>query len=40
MIVAESEHDGFHGNNERVNVEAFKRGVSDHLAISQEVVYE
>jgi acetylornithine deacetylase/succinyl-diaminopimelate desuccinylase-like protein len=40
MIVPQSEHDGFHGNDERVNVEAFKRGVTDHLAIIQAVVYD
>ncbi len=40
MIVAESEHDGFHGNNERVNIEAFKRGMSNDLAIIREVVYD
>ena len=40
MIVPESEHVGFHGNDERVNVEAFKRGVTDHLAIIQAVVYD
>jgi len=28
-----------HGNDERVNVEAFKRGVLDHLAIIEAVVF-
>ncbi len=40
MIVPESDTAGFHGNDERVHVEAFKRGVSDHLAIIQAVVYD
>jgi hypothetical protein len=30
---------GFHGNDERSNVEAFRRGVSDYLAIIRAVVY-
>jgi acetylornithine deacetylase/succinyl-diaminopimelate desuccinylase-like protein len=40
IIVPEVEFIRIHGNNERVNVEAFKRGVVDHLAIIGAVVYE
>ena len=40
IIVPESEFARIHGNDERVNVEAFRRGVSDHLAIIQTVVYD
>ncbi|MDX1405361.1 MAG: M20/M25/M40 family metallo-hydrolase [Woeseiaceae bacterium] len=40
MLVDSGEYGGFHGNDERVNVEAFKRGVSDHLAIIQDAVYD
>ena len=40
IILPESEYSRIHGNDERVNVQAFKRGVSDHLAIIQEVVYD
>lgn len=39
-VVPESEKDRMHGNDERINVEAFKRGVSDHLVIIQTVVYD
>jgi len=40
IIVPEIEFIRIHGNDERVNVEAFKRGVIDHLAIIGAVVYE
>ena len=40
IIVDEQEWSRFHGNDERVSVDAFKRGVSDHLAIIRAVVYE
>lgn len=39
-IVPESEFSRIHGNDERISVEAFRRGVSDHLAIIQAVVYD
>lgn len=39
-VVPESEFSRIHGNDERVNVEAFKRGVIDHLAIIAAVVYD
>ena len=40
IVVPESEFTRIHGNDERVNIEAFKRGVSDHLAIIEAVVYD
>ena len=40
IVVPESEWDGVHGNDERINVDAFRRGVSDHLAIIGAVVYD
>jgi acetylornithine deacetylase/succinyl-diaminopimelate desuccinylase-like protein len=40
LVISGQEMSGIHGNDERVNVEAFKRGVSDHLAIIQAVVYD
>jgi len=40
IVVDEQEWSRFHGNDERVSVDAFKRGVSDHLAIIRAVVYE
>jgi len=40
IVVPESEFTRIHGNDERVNIAAFKRGVSDHLAIIEAVVYE
>jgi len=40
IVVPEAEGVRIHGNDERVSVSAFKRGVSDHLAIIQSVVYE
>ncbi len=40
IVVPESEFSRIHGNDERVSVDAFKRGVSDHLAIIETVVYE
>lgn len=39
IVVPEEEFARIHGNDERVNVDAFKRGVSDHLAIVRAVVY-
>jgi acetylornithine deacetylase/succinyl-diaminopimelate desuccinylase-like protein len=38
IVVPEIEFVRIHGNDERVNVEAFKRSVSDHLAIIGAVV--
>jgi acetylornithine deacetylase/succinyl-diaminopimelate desuccinylase-like protein len=40
MVVPESEFSRIHGNDERVDVAAFKRGVVDHLAIIATVVYD
>jgi acetylornithine deacetylase/succinyl-diaminopimelate desuccinylase-like protein len=40
VIVPEAEFSRIHGNDERVNVEAFKRGVTDHLAIINAVVID
>ena len=40
IVVQESEWSRIHGNDERVNVEAFKRGVSDHFGIISSVVYD
>lgn len=40
IVVPEAEFSRIHGNDERVNVEAFKRGVIDHLAIIGAVVYD
>jgi acetylornithine deacetylase/succinyl-diaminopimelate desuccinylase-like protein len=40
IVVPEVEFSRIHGNDERVSVEAFMRGVSDHLAIIGAVVYE
>jgi len=40
VVVPESEWGGVHGNDERINVDAFKRGVTDHLAIIEAVVYD
>ena len=40
VIVSPEEFTRIHGNDERISVEAFKRGVIDHLAIIASVVYE
>lgn len=40
VVVPEAEFSRIHGNDERVNVEAFKRGVVDHLAIISAVVID
>jgi len=40
IVVAEAEFSRIHGNDERVNVAAFRRGVSDHRAIIESVVYD
>ena len=40
IVVPLTETARTHGNDERINVEAFRRGVSDHLAIIQAVVYD
>ena len=40
IVVPEIEFVRIHGNDERVNVDAFRRSVSDHLAIIGAVVYE
>ncbi|MEO1204396.1 MAG: M20/M25/M40 family metallo-hydrolase, partial [Pseudomonadota bacterium] len=39
-IVPEAEYSRIHGNDERINVAAYKRGVIDHLAIIAAVVYD
>jgi acetylornithine deacetylase/succinyl-diaminopimelate desuccinylase-like protein len=40
VIVPEAEFSRVHGNDERISVDAFKRGVIDHLAIIAAVVYD
>ncbi len=40
IVIPEIEFIRIHGNDERVNVAAFKRGVSDHLQIIRSVVYD
>jgi len=40
MVVPEAEFSRIHGNDERINIAAFKRGVIDHLAIIAAVVYD
>ncbi|MFT5710028.1 MAG: acetylornithine deacetylase/succinyl-diaminopimelate desuccinylase-like protein [Halioglobus sp.] len=40
IIIPESEFSRIHGNDERVNVANFKRGVTDHLEIVKKVVYD
>jgi len=40
IVVPEAEFSRIHGNDERVSVDAFRRGVSDHLAIISAVVYD
>jgi len=40
IVVPQAEWGSIHGNDERVNVAAFRRGVSDHLAIIESVVYD
>lgn len=40
IIVSEDEYSRIHGNDERVEIAAFKRGVIDHLAIIGSVVYD
>ena len=39
-VTPEAEFARIHGNDERISVEAFKRGVIDHLAIIAAVVYD
>jgi len=39
-IVTESEFSRIHGIDERISVEAFERGVSDHLAIIGAMAYD
>lgn len=39
-VVPEAEFSRIHGNDERINVEAFKRGIIDHLAIIAAIVYD
>jgi len=39
-VVPESEFVRIHGNDERINIAAYKRGVIDHLAIIATVVYD
>jgi len=39
-VVPEAEFSRIHGNDERINIEAYKRGVIDHLAIIAAVVYD
>jgi len=40
IIIDKSEFSRIHGNDERVNVANFKRGVTDHLEIIKQVVYD
>jgi len=40
LITAEKEWDRIHGNDERISVENFKRGLRDMFAIISEVVYD
>jgi len=40
IVVPEAEFSRIHGNDERVNVAAFRRGVGDFLAIISTVVYD
>ena len=40
IVVSEAEFSRIHGNDERVEISAFKRGVIDHLAIIGSVVYD
>jgi acetylornithine deacetylase/succinyl-diaminopimelate desuccinylase-like protein len=40
LVLPEAELVRIHGNDERISVEAFRRGVSDHLAIIGAVVYD
>ncbi len=40
IVVAEAEFSRIHGNDERVKLAAFRRGVGDFLAIISTVVYE
>jgi acetylornithine deacetylase/succinyl-diaminopimelate desuccinylase-like protein len=40
LVLPEAELVRIHGNDERISVEAFRRGVSDHLAIISAVVYD
>jgi acetylornithine deacetylase/succinyl-diaminopimelate desuccinylase-like protein len=39
-ITPESESNRLHGNDERISVTAFRRGVADFLAIASEVVFD
>jgi acetylornithine deacetylase/succinyl-diaminopimelate desuccinylase-like protein len=40
IVVPEAEFSRIHGNDERVNVAAFRRGIGDFLAIISAVVYD
>ena len=40
LVTAEKEWDRIHGNDERISVENFKRGLRDMFAIISEVVYD
>ena len=40
VIIPEAEFVRIHGNDERINEAAFRRGVEDHLAIVEAVVYD
>lgn len=40
VVIPESELVRIHGNDERISEAAFRRGVEDHLAIIQSVVYD
>jgi len=40
VVVPETEFTRIHGNDERISVAAFTRGVIDHLAIIGAVVYD
>ena len=40
VVIPESEWDRIHGNDERISVENFRRGMRDLFAIASEVVYD
>ena len=40
IIVPLKELGRIHGNDERININAFKQGVKDHLAIIKSLVYD
>ena len=40
IIVTLKELSRIHGNDERVNVQAFKKSINDHIAIIESLVYD